>query len=223
MCAVIAGQAAWMALGLGVDDIAGIGTIVVHPTTMTSVGSRPGPVDGLLTDEPVYLHGEAHHQRPAAAGLGRRAPRHPPLRQRPQRRRPRGHPQAGHARRPGRRHAAAARRPARALGRRCAPPSTARCATGPTTAWCATTRPPTPASSSPPWPRCSSTARSSWPRPSRRCTGCSRDYFGADPAARRRRGRMAGSGACPVDTMTTTSRRRSSGSPSLTCSVRRSS
>ena len=64
MCAVIAGQAAWMALGLGVDDIAGIGTIVVHPTTMTSVGSRPGPVDGLLTDEPVYLHGEAHHRGP---------------------------------------------------------------------------------------------------------------------------------------------------------------
>ncbi len=64
MCAVIAGQAAWMGLGLGLDDLAGIGTIVVHPTTMTSVGSRPGPVSGLLTDEPVYLHGEAHHQGP---------------------------------------------------------------------------------------------------------------------------------------------------------------
>jgi Mlc titration factor MtfA (ptsG expression regulator) len=64
MCTVIAGQAAWMALGLGLDDVAAIGTIVVHPTTMTSVGSRPGPVDGLLTDEPVYLHGEAHYQGP---------------------------------------------------------------------------------------------------------------------------------------------------------------
>jgi MtfA peptidase len=64
MCAVIAGQAAWMALGLGLDDLAAIGTIVVHPATMTSVGSRPGPVDGLLDDEPVYLHGEAHHHGP---------------------------------------------------------------------------------------------------------------------------------------------------------------
>ena len=64
MCAVIAGQAAWMSLGLGLDDIAGIGTIVVHPTTMTSVGSHAGPVSGLLTDEPVYLLGEAHHQGP---------------------------------------------------------------------------------------------------------------------------------------------------------------
>jgi MtfA peptidase len=64
MCTVIAGQAAWMALGLGLDDVAAIGTIVVHPTTMTSVGSRPGPVDGLVTDEPVYLHGEAHYQGP---------------------------------------------------------------------------------------------------------------------------------------------------------------
>ncbi|MFT3853072.1 MAG: M90 family metallopeptidase [Ilumatobacteraceae bacterium] len=64
MCAVIAGQAGWMALGLGLDDLAAIGTIVVHPTTMTSVGSRPGPVDGLLSDEPVHLHGEAYHHGP---------------------------------------------------------------------------------------------------------------------------------------------------------------
>jgi len=64
MCTVIAGQAAWMALGLGLDDIAAIGAIVVHPTTMTSVGSRPGPVNGLLTDEPVYMHGEAHYRGP---------------------------------------------------------------------------------------------------------------------------------------------------------------
>lgn len=64
MCAVIAGQAAWMSLGLGLDDIAAIGTIVVHPATMTSVVARPGPVNGLLTDEPVYLHGEAHDHGP---------------------------------------------------------------------------------------------------------------------------------------------------------------
>jgi Mlc titration factor MtfA (ptsG expression regulator) len=64
MCTVIAGQAAWMALGIGLADVAGIGTILVHPSTMVSVGSRPGPVDGLLTDEPVYLHGEAHYHGP---------------------------------------------------------------------------------------------------------------------------------------------------------------
>ena len=64
MCAVIVGQAAWMGLGLGLDDLAAIGTVVVHPSTMIGVGSRPGPVSGLLSDEPVYLHGEVHHQGP---------------------------------------------------------------------------------------------------------------------------------------------------------------
>jgi Mlc titration factor MtfA (ptsG expression regulator) len=64
MCTVIAAQGALMALGLGVEVFHEVGTIVVHPTTMTSVGSRAGPVDGLLTDEPVYLHGEAHHFGP---------------------------------------------------------------------------------------------------------------------------------------------------------------
>jgi Mlc titration factor MtfA (ptsG expression regulator) len=64
MCTVIAAQGALMSLGLGVDVFHEVGAIVVHPTTMTSVGSRPGPVGGLLTDEPIYLHGEAHHFGP---------------------------------------------------------------------------------------------------------------------------------------------------------------
>jgi Mlc titration factor MtfA (ptsG expression regulator) len=64
MCTVIAAQGALMTLGLGVDALHQIRAIVVHPTTMTSVGSRPGPVGGLLTDEPVHLLGEAHHFGP---------------------------------------------------------------------------------------------------------------------------------------------------------------
>ena len=64
MCAVIAAQGALMSLGLGVEVFSGVGAIVVHPTTITSVATRPGPVGGLLTDEPVYLHGEAHHFGP---------------------------------------------------------------------------------------------------------------------------------------------------------------
>jgi Mlc titration factor MtfA (ptsG expression regulator) len=64
MCTIIAAQGGLMAIGLGVEVFHQVGAIVVHPTTMTSVGSRPGPVGGLLTDEPIYLHGEAHHFGP---------------------------------------------------------------------------------------------------------------------------------------------------------------
>ena len=173
MCAVIVGQAAWMGLGLGLDDIAGIGTSLVHPSTMTSVGSRPGPVSGLLVRRVGVPPRRGALPGPAAARVGRRAPRQPALRQRAQRGDPRVDPQAGHARRDRRRHARRCPPIGGSGGSTCAPPSTRSCATEPTTGCCATTRPPTRASSSPPPPRCSSTARWSWPRPSRRCTACS--------------------------------------------------
>ena len=79
MCTVIAAQAAVMSLGLGVEVFHRLGPIVVHPSTMTSVGERAGPVGGLLTDEPVHLHGEAHHFGPVllAWDAVRRETRHP--------------------------------------------------------------------------------------------------------------------------------------------------
>lgn len=64
MCTVIAAQGALISLGTGLEVFDEIGTVVVHPSTMTSSATRPGPVAGLLTDEPVYLHGEAHYQGP---------------------------------------------------------------------------------------------------------------------------------------------------------------
>ncbi|MEO6157546.1 MAG: zinc-dependent peptidase, partial [Ilumatobacteraceae bacterium] len=64
MCTVIAAQVALMSLGIGLDVFDEVQSIVVHPTTMTSVIPRPGPVSGVLTDEPVHLLGEAHHFGP---------------------------------------------------------------------------------------------------------------------------------------------------------------
>ena len=64
MCTVIAAQAALMALDLGVEVFDQVQAIVVHPTTMTSTAPRPGPVSGVMTDEPVHLLGEAHHRGP---------------------------------------------------------------------------------------------------------------------------------------------------------------
>ncbi len=64
ICTVIAAQGALISLGTGLEPLTEIGSVVVHPTTMTSSATRSGPVAGLLTDEPVYLHGEAHFQGP---------------------------------------------------------------------------------------------------------------------------------------------------------------
>ena len=64
MCTVIAAQGALIGLGTGLEVLEEIGTVLVHPSTMVSSLTRPGPVAGLLTDEPVYLHGEAHYRGP---------------------------------------------------------------------------------------------------------------------------------------------------------------
>jgi Mlc titration factor MtfA (ptsG expression regulator) len=60
MCALIAAHAALVVLGLDVQHYRHVKAIVVHPTTMTQATPRPGPVAGLMTDEPVHLDGEAH-------------------------------------------------------------------------------------------------------------------------------------------------------------------
>jgi Mlc titration factor MtfA (ptsG expression regulator) len=63
MCTVIAAQAALMVLGLDLDAYRDVRAIIVHPTTVTSRVPRPGPVPGVITDEPIDLLGEAHQQR----------------------------------------------------------------------------------------------------------------------------------------------------------------
>jgi Mlc titration factor MtfA (ptsG expression regulator) len=63
MCAVIAGQAALMALELDRDVYRDVRAIIVHPTTVVSRAVRAGPVPGVVTDSPVDLLGEAHQQR----------------------------------------------------------------------------------------------------------------------------------------------------------------
>ncbi|HEY7135004.1 MAG TPA: M90 family metallopeptidase [Acidimicrobiia bacterium] len=63
MRVTIAIQAALLVLGLGVDEYREVSAVVVHPTTMLSHGPAPGPVPGTLTDEAVWLLGQAHDAR----------------------------------------------------------------------------------------------------------------------------------------------------------------
>ena len=63
MCTVIAAQAALVVLGLGLDAYREVRAVIVHPTTVTSRRPRPGPVPGVVTEEPLDLLGEAHQQR----------------------------------------------------------------------------------------------------------------------------------------------------------------
>ena len=60
----IAAQAALLVLGLGYDAYRGVGTIIVHPTTMVMKGERAGPASGTVSDEPIPLLGVAHYEGP---------------------------------------------------------------------------------------------------------------------------------------------------------------
>jgi Mlc titration factor MtfA (ptsG expression regulator) len=60
---VIAAQASLLILGLGVEYYRTVSSIIVHPTTMTSRGVRPGPAAGVVTDAPLAILGQAQHQR----------------------------------------------------------------------------------------------------------------------------------------------------------------
>src|ERR687897_935233 len=64
---VIAAQASLLILGLDSESYRGVGSIIVHPTTMTLRGARPGPARGVVTDAPhpdrgrnVVFHEFAH-------------------------------------------------------------------------------------------------------------------------------------------------------------------
>ena len=59
----VALQAALLVLGLSVDEYREVSAIVVYPTTMRSHGVSAGPVPGTVTDEEVWLLGQAHDAR----------------------------------------------------------------------------------------------------------------------------------------------------------------
>lgn len=61
--AVISGQAALMALGLPDDVFREVGSVLVHPTTVVMRGEH-SPVEGIVSDDPTPVHGEAHWQGP---------------------------------------------------------------------------------------------------------------------------------------------------------------
>jgi len=63
MRVVIAAQAALVVLGHGLDAYRDVRAIIVHPTTVRSTAPRPGPVAGVVSEEPIDLLGEAHQQR----------------------------------------------------------------------------------------------------------------------------------------------------------------
>jgi hypothetical protein len=75
----IAAQASLLVLGLGFDAYRGVGTIIVHPTTMRLRGERSGPVAGTRTDSPTPVLGVAHYEGPViiAWDSARAGARHP--------------------------------------------------------------------------------------------------------------------------------------------------
>jgi hypothetical protein len=60
---VIALQAGLLILGLDFDYYRDVQSIIVHPTTMTFTGVRPGPVQGVVTDSPQQILGQANDRR----------------------------------------------------------------------------------------------------------------------------------------------------------------
>ena len=60
---VVAAQAALLILGLDIDCYRDVTAIIVHPTTVTLRGERPGPARGVATDAPLTIAGQTHDRR----------------------------------------------------------------------------------------------------------------------------------------------------------------
>jgi hypothetical protein len=60
---VIAAHAALLILGLDFEYYRDVQAIIVHPTTMTLTGVRAGPVQGVVTDSPLAILGQANDRR----------------------------------------------------------------------------------------------------------------------------------------------------------------
>jgi len=63
MTVTIAMQAGLLVLGLGVEELREVSAIVVYPSAMQSRGERLGAIPGTVTDAPVPILGEAHERR----------------------------------------------------------------------------------------------------------------------------------------------------------------
>jgi Mlc titration factor MtfA (ptsG expression regulator) len=61
---VIAAQAALLVLGLTFEHYREVGAIIVHPTTVVLHGERGAPVQGLMTDAPMPILGQAAQKGP---------------------------------------------------------------------------------------------------------------------------------------------------------------
>ena len=76
---LIAAQATLLLLGLDLDEFPGVGTVIVHPSTMVQNGRRPTGVGAVVASGPMALHGQAHYHGPvliswSAAARGARSP-----------------------------------------------------------------------------------------------------------------------------------------------------
>lgn len=64
MQVTVAAQGMLLVLELGAEWLDDVGSIILHPSTITLRGEHAGPVPGVRTDEPVSLIGEAHFRGP---------------------------------------------------------------------------------------------------------------------------------------------------------------
>ena len=64
MVLLIAAQAALLVLGLSFGHYREVGAIIVHPTTVVLRGPRGAPVQGLMTDAPMPILGQAAQKGP---------------------------------------------------------------------------------------------------------------------------------------------------------------
>lgn len=61
---LIAAPAALVILGLSTDYYREVGAVIVHPTTVVLRGEHGSPVEGLMSDEPTPILGEAAERGP---------------------------------------------------------------------------------------------------------------------------------------------------------------
>ncbi|MEO7398543.1 MAG: zinc-dependent peptidase, partial [Ilumatobacteraceae bacterium] len=64
MKVLIAAQACLLVLELDIEHYRGVGTIIVHPTTVVLTGPRSTGTAGLVTSDPFRIDGQAHYGGP---------------------------------------------------------------------------------------------------------------------------------------------------------------
>ena len=82
MRVLIAAQAGLLTIGLDdPDPYWRVGPIIVYPHGVVRTGERGGPVEGVATDDPLHILGEAHYRGPMiiAWDTARHEARHPSL------------------------------------------------------------------------------------------------------------------------------------------------